>query len=231
MKNQIKGFLKGVILTTLIFIGIIASASQITKDAVLSYNNIKICIDGNYITSKDVNGNIVEPFIIDGTTYLPVRAVASALGMNVRWDGETSTVFLDEKTSEEPETVGNNLLSVFKENSSGSALSVAEKIIEKGNLPFSAGAMEVEPGFLLGFDNTEINDFKSAAMFSPMIGSIPFVGYVFELEDGVLTSDFIEKLEANANLRWNICVEAEEMVTGSSENKVFFVMCPKTFEE
>lgn len=136
-----------------------------------------------------------------------------------------------EKPVETPKTVGNNLLGVFKANASGSALSVAEKIVEKGNLPFMAGAMEVEPGLLSGFDNAEITGFKSGAQFGPMMGSIAFVGYVFELEDGVSASDFIANLKKNANLRWNICVEAEEMVAGSSQNKVFFVMCPKSFEE
>jgi len=94
-----------------------------------------------------------------------------------------------------------------------------------------AGAMEVEPGLLSGFDNAEITGFKSGAVFQPMIGSIAFIGYVFELEDGVSASDFIATLKKNANLRWNICVEAEEMVAGSSQNKVFFVMSPKHFEE
>ena len=136
-----------------------------------------------------------------------------------------------EKPVEAPKTVGNNLLSVFKANASGSAIAVAEKLVEKGNLPFMAGAMEVEPGLLSGFDNAEITGFKSGAQFGPMMGSIAFVGYVFELEDGVSASDFIANLKKNANLRWNICVEAEEMVAGSSGNKVFFVMCPKTFQE
>ncbi|MBQ3181965.1 MAG: hypothetical protein IJB50_04320 [Clostridia bacterium] len=136
-----------------------------------------------------------------------------------------------EKPTETPKTVGNKLLGVFKTNSSGSAYSVAEKIIEKGELPFAAGAMEVEPGLLSGFDNAEITGFKSGASFGPMIGSIAFIGYVFELEDGVSASDFIANLKKNANLRWNICVEAEEMVAGSKGNKVFFVMCPKAFEE
>ena len=45
---------------------------------------------------KDANGNTVEPFIIDGTTYLPVRAVSNALGLNVGWDDATSTVSLGE---------------------------------------------------------------------------------------------------------------------------------------
>ena len=38
-------------------------------------------------------------------------------------------------------------------------------------------------------------------------------------------------LKANANLRWNICTTADEMVAGSVGNKVFFVMCPTEFTE
>lgn len=136
-----------------------------------------------------------------------------------------------EKPQETPKTVGSQLLSVFKSNASGSALDVANAMVSKGNLPFAAGAMEVTPGFLAGFDNAEITGFKSGATFGPLMGSIAFVGYIFELEDGVSSADFIANLRSNANLRWNICVEAEEMVTGTSGNKVFFVMCPKSFED
>ena len=42
---------------------------------------------------------------------------------------------------------------------------------------------------------------------------------------------FKQTLEDNANLRWNICTEAEEMVIDSEGNKVFFIMAPKNFEE
>ena len=135
-----------------------------------------------------------------------------------------------EKPVEEPKTVGTKLLAEFK-SKSGTPIAIAEAIANGGSLPFMAGAMEVEPGLLQGFDNYEVTGFKSGAVFQPMIGSIAFIGYVFEVEDGVSASDFAAKLKKNANLRWNICVEAEEMVTGTSGNKVFFVMCPKSFEE
>ena len=98
-------------------------------------------------------------------------------------------------------------------------------------IKFSGGAMPVEEGLLSGFGNTEIKGFKSGAMFAPMIGSIPFVGYVFELSDGTNASSFISTLKSNADLRWNICVAADEMVTGSVGNKVFFVMCPTSLED
>lgn len=76
-------------LTTTVF------ATVGNRTAELVYNNIKVMINGKEITPTDANGNAVEPFIIDGTTYLPVRGVASALGMNVGWDGATNTVTLD----------------------------------------------------------------------------------------------------------------------------------------
>lgn len=78
-----------IILTTTVF------ATVGKRTAELYYNNIKVMLNGKEITPTDANGNAVEPFIIDGTTYLPVRGVASALGMNVGWNGATNTVTLD----------------------------------------------------------------------------------------------------------------------------------------
>ena len=134
-------------------------------------------------------------------------------------------------TPEAPKTVGNTLLAAFKANSGGSALSVAESLSSNPAIKVSVGAMEIEPGYLTGFDNTEITGFKEGAVFMPMIGTIPFVGYVFTLENAADAPAFISKLKSAANLRWNICTSADEMVAGSAGNKVFFVMCPTEFAE
>ena len=130
-------------------------------------------------------------------------------------------------------TVGQKLLADFKAKagSAQSALSLAEAIISNPVIEFSPATMEVQPGYLSGFGNVEIKGFKEGAMFGPMIGSVPFIGYVFFLEDGADVQGFVSNLRANGDLRWNICVEAEEMVTGTSGNKVFFVMSPKDFIE
>lgn len=72
------------------------SAVTNTIQANLTYRDIKITLNGAAVDSKDANGKSVEPFIMDGTTYLPVRAVAEALGLNVKWDSATSTVALTE---------------------------------------------------------------------------------------------------------------------------------------
>lgn len=72
-----------------------AYASIGSRTAELFYNNIKIWLDGKEIVPVDASGNVVEPFIIDGTTYLPVRAVSSALGLDVSWNDQTKTVELN----------------------------------------------------------------------------------------------------------------------------------------
>lgn len=130
-------------------------------------------------------------------------------------------------------TVGNTLLSAFKSKASTGAdvLTIANALVSNPIIEFAGDAVEVEPGLLTGFRNTKITGFKKGAQFGPIIGSIPFVGYVFELEEGTDASSFISTLRNSANLRWNVCTEADEMITGSSGNKVFFVMCKKSFDD
>lgn len=76
-------------------------ASSLTRDATLTYRDIRITLDGQEVRPTDANGTYVEPFIIDGTTYLPVRGVASALGLEVEWDEQTNTVALQRRTEGE----------------------------------------------------------------------------------------------------------------------------------
>lgn len=73
-----------------------AYATNATKTIQAAYMSIKLVIDGVPVTPKDSNGTTVEPFIYNGTTYLPVRAVGEALGKQVGWDGKTKTVYIGE---------------------------------------------------------------------------------------------------------------------------------------
>jgi len=99
-KNNLRWFSLGMavclLMTTLV---VPAFASNLTKTAKLVYNDIKITLNGNIVTPKDANGNVVEPFTIDGTTYLPVRAISNALGINVNWDPNTKTVVMTNSQS------------------------------------------------------------------------------------------------------------------------------------
>ena len=103
---------------------------------------------------------------------------------------------------------------------------LAKALLENPVIEFAGDALPVEPGLLTGFGNTEITGFAQGAMFAPMIGTIPFVGYVFVLEEGADAEAFVQTLKDNADPRWNICTEADETIAEHVGNTVFFVMCP-----
>lgn len=122
-KDKLTGYAAGLI-TAVLLCSSAAFAQSIEKTITAVYNNIKIIVNGEEITPTDVNGNIVEPFIADGTTYLPVRALANALGQEVFWDGETNSVYIGEMPEKEevPETepekaysVNNKILNKFSD--------------------------------------------------------------------------------------------------------------------
>lgn len=148
---------------------------------------------------------------------------------------DTDTDTASDDTEEIAQTVGQTLLARFEkivnEDPGLTAEEIAAKMLEGDIVPFAPMTMAVEEGLLSGFDETEITGFTEGAMFSPMIGTIPFMGYIFTLPEDADVQSFITTLEENANLRWNICTEAEEMVSGNVDTKVFFLMCPAAFEE
>lgn len=78
----------------LVFAGGVLAADGVKQTIDVFYRDIRLVVDGLPVTPKDASGRVVEPFIYDGTTYLPARALAEALGKPVSWDGETSTVYI-----------------------------------------------------------------------------------------------------------------------------------------
>jgi len=88
---------------------------------------------------------------------------------------------------------------------------------------YDCGTMTMNEGYLDGF-SAEISGFNKCVKFSPYIGSIPFVGYVFETDD---PETLKAKLLENADPMWNICTEANDPFCDVSGNYVFFVMTPK----
>lgn len=96
MKQKLQGLITGLTIGALCAGGAVFAATG-SKTIEVSYDNIKIFMDGEEVKPKDANGNMVEPFIYEGTTYLPVRAVGNAIGKEVSWDGVEKVVYLGAK--------------------------------------------------------------------------------------------------------------------------------------
>ena len=103
---------------------------------------------------------------------------------------------------------------------------VAAKIVETGDFgEVMMGTMPVEEGYLAGFE-VEIKGFQKGVSFGPMVGTIPFVGYIFETDT---PDELVATLENEHKLNWNICTSADKMFVQKKGNYVFFVMSPDSF--
>ena len=99
MKQRLQGLVAGLLIGIMVSTGVtFAKTGTASIEAV--FRDIKLYVDGVKVDPRDASGNAVEPFIYNGTTYLPVRAVGEAMGKTVSWDGKTSTVYVGEKPGE-----------------------------------------------------------------------------------------------------------------------------------
>ena len=71
-----------------------AGSTRGSKTADITYRDIKVYLDGVKLDLRNTAGVAIEPFIMGGTTYLPLRVIGQALGVQVGWDSATSTVSL-----------------------------------------------------------------------------------------------------------------------------------------
>ena len=84
--QRMRDFVMGAVTASLV-LGVTpaAFAKVASMNIPVQYNNIKVLVDGEELRTEK------EPFLYDGTTYLPLRAVAEAVGKEVSWDSATKT--------------------------------------------------------------------------------------------------------------------------------------------
>jgi len=94
---NLRKLLLALLICIFIFVSGAFAASGTQQITALLNGNIKITLHGQLWTPRDVNGNALTPITYNGSTYLPVRAVAEAAGLNVDWDGATQTVLIGDQ--------------------------------------------------------------------------------------------------------------------------------------
>lgn len=130
---SIRSLAAAAVALTLLVGGVSAAASgSITKKMIeANYMGIKLVVDEVEVTPMDASGNVVEPFTSSGTTYLPVRAVASALGKEVTWDGNTNTVYIGDAAYLPYQA---NHSTVYDGSDPNASFSVAGKVYKVGTV-------------------------------------------------------------------------------------------------
>lgn len=97
MFKKSKQLIIGILIGALLFGAIPVMATTGIKELKAFYNNIKISVNGKEIKTD------IEPFIVDGRTYVPVRVVSEALGVDVNWNDKTNTVEIGKVSQKEVE--------------------------------------------------------------------------------------------------------------------------------
>jgi len=89
MKQRMQGMVVGFVIAALLMSSISVIAA-VTQRIEVTYG-INVVVNGVLQSFSDD----MRPFVSGGRTFLSVRAIGEALGADVRWDGETSTVFVE----------------------------------------------------------------------------------------------------------------------------------------
>ena len=86
--------MKKTLITLLVVMTLITAAFAANEVTVTEAGNFHIYYNDVEKGFTDVNGTVVRPIVLEGTTYLPVRAASELVGLSASWNGETSTVTL-----------------------------------------------------------------------------------------------------------------------------------------
>lgn len=88
MKKRLSSFFAGML--TMALIGSLAIPVLASAGMTITVDPINIQVKGQVFQPKDVNGKDVPVFAYNGTTYAPLRALATAYGLEVGYDSSTN---------------------------------------------------------------------------------------------------------------------------------------------
>lgn len=165
----------------------------------------------NEETTTEAPVNNEETTTESGNTENNEAIVAPAVP-ETSWGYAFWNVFV-ESIQNNPEIATGEIVYNMLMSQAGQALGMAESV-------------EVVPGFLQGFNGTEITGFDSATVFLPWVSGYAFIGYVFKLDANANVNEFISMLDANKDMRWMQCMDAEIATLGAYHNYVILVMSP-----
>ena len=179
-----KGFGSGLLLMTLIVaLGVTATATS--KRSIQVEDGVGITLNGAKFTPRDASGKEVSVFLYNGTTYVPVRAISEAMGMDVSFNSSTRTVQLttaDRSASQQGSSASGDYISADRAKEialNDAGVKESSAVFLRANLDWDDGRMKYEVEFYSG--NTEY-DYEIDAQ----TGTIR--SYDFDIENYVIPS-------------------------------------------
>lgn len=107
MKRVLRSLAIYMIVASMLIVVDTVSYAESSKQTIdVTFNGVKLEFDGNLVStigqSYTLSNGELTPFSIlyKGTTYLPIRKVSDLFSMEIGWKGDTSTITLSNKSSE-----------------------------------------------------------------------------------------------------------------------------------
>jgi hypothetical protein len=184
-------------------IGAVAASNLEEIQAYLN-KGVSITLHGEKWTPKDSDGSTLYPITYNGSTYLPVRAVAEAAGLPVEWKGDTQTVALGESKTEVVSLSENEMVMKYIDvYINGTDLSAKQQFVKDYIHPemqsiFTLGAMSVpteadirkSPKLVQSIDYTNEKTGKPGRMVLVQSdGNREDIFYIYEVKLGAVFSD------------------------------------------
>ena len=87
--EKLKGIVIGTVITSIITTSLFSFGAGILKTISVAMDSVKVKVNGKELQSHNI--------IFDGRTYLQLRDISNALDKDIGWDGNTSTVSINDK--------------------------------------------------------------------------------------------------------------------------------------
>jgi len=101
-KYNRRSFFAGALAALMAVCLVTPSLAALAKKTIDVYTGVEVYVNDQKVDPRDANGNPVEVFVYNGTTYLPIRAIGNALGVPVQWDGKSNSAFVGSHSGETP---------------------------------------------------------------------------------------------------------------------------------
>lgn len=101
MKKKLPSFLAG-FLAAVLLVAIPAAYAANAWTKTIEVGSINILVNGKEFHPTDPNGNPVDVFVYNGTTYAPLRALAEAYGLTVGYDAAKNMATVTSSQSQIP---------------------------------------------------------------------------------------------------------------------------------
>ena len=173
-----RGFGLGLILTVAVTALSVSAMAATSSRTIQVEEGVQISLNGATFVPRDANGNEVPVFLYDGTTYVPLRAVSEAMGVDVSYDSATKTAVLVTADKSVAQQGGSTSSYISADRAKEIALAdagvqAADAVFLRAQLDWDDGRAEYEVEFYSGNVGTSGNTISNDRAQEIALAEVP----------------------------------------------------------